>query len=157
MSKRILLPAGVAVTLTLFAVFFFLRSADGASLEIGVTQAWARATPPGASVGAVYVTVENRGTKTDRLLGATSPAAQSAMLHWSVEENGVATMRHAAPEIPPGETLEMRPGAVHIMLMGLNAPLKEGETIDVTLDFEVAGQILAAAEVMPIGASGPTE
>jgi copper(I)-binding protein len=157
MKPKFLLPAGVAIALTLVAAFYYMRSAETAPPEIVVTDAWARASPPGAKVGAIFVTVENQGGTELRLVGATSPAAKSVMVHETVEENGVSTMRHAEPVIAPGETLEMRPGAVHVMLMGLHAPLKEGDIVDVTLDFEKAGLVKAAAKVGPMGAEGPME
>lgn len=157
MRAQILLPAGVAVALTIVAGFYSVQKAEVAPAEIAVTRAWARATPPGAKVGAVYLTIENRGGAADSLLGVTSPAAQSAMLHRTVEESGVSSMREADGSIAPGAKLDMQPGGSHIMLMGLNAPLKEGETIEVTLDFETAGSIKAAAKVAQIGAAGPME
>jgi hypothetical protein len=157
MRPKILLPAGVAIALTLVAAFYFMRPAETAPAEIAVTHAWARASPPGAKVGAVFVTVENKGDTELRLVGAASAAATSVTVHETVEEDGVSKMRHAEPVIAPGETLEMRPGAVHVMLMGLNTPLKEGDIVDVTLDFGKAGLVEAAAKVGPMGAEGPME
>ena len=157
MRPKFLLPAGVAIALTLVAVFYFMRTAETAPAEIAVMRAWARATPPGAAVGAVYLTLENKGGAADRLVAITSPAAQSAMLHETIEESGVSTMRETEGGIAPGTTLEMRPGGAHIMLMGLNAPLKEGETIAVALDFEKAGRVNVSAKVEALGSDGPVQ
>ena len=157
MRLKFILPAGVAIALTLVAAFYFMRAAETTPAEIAVMRAWARATPPGASVGAVYITLENKGGVADRLVAITSPAAQSAMLHETLEEGGVSTMREAEGGIAPGTMLEMRPGGAHIMLVGLNAPLKEGETIAVALEFEKAGRVNISAKVEPLGSDGPVQ
>lgn len=83
MKMRILLPVLFAVALTTAALLSFAWNADGATLGVVVTKAWARATPPGATTGAVYLTIESKGATADRLLTITSPAAGSAMLQWS--------------------------------------------------------------------------
>jgi copper(I)-binding protein len=147
-----ILPAAVAVALTLVAGFYFVRRAETAPAEITVSQAWARATPPGADVGAIYLTIENKGRAEDRIVGVSSSVAHSAMLHQTVEESGVSTMRAANGSVAPGTTLDMKPGGSHIMLMGLRAPLKEGETIDVTLSFEKSGEVKTTAKVQSLGA-----
>ncbi len=158
MRTKTLLPAGAAIALTIVAAFYFVRREESsAPPEIAVTQAWARATAPGADVGAVYITLENKGGKTDRLVGVTSPAAQSATLHRTVEENGVGTMREADGSIAPGARIEMKPGGTHIMLTGLAAPLKEGDTLAVSLDFEKAGRTNVMAKIGAMGAGGPSE
>lgn len=157
MRSRIVIPILLAIALTAVALFFVMRKPEPVLPAIAVTQAWARATPPGAEVGAVYITIENNGGGEDRLVGATSPAAQSAMLHETVEENGVSQMRHAVGTIAPGGRLEMRPGGAHIMLMGLAAPLTDGDTLDLTLSFENAGEVAVRATVAPVGADAPLD
>ena len=137
---RLLLPIFAAVLLTAVAAISYVRGAETAVGNLVVTSAWARATPPGANVGAAYVTVENRGAEDDTLVSAESPVAQSVMAHETAEENGVATMRPLAePAIPAGGTLAMEPGGIHLMLMGLTAPLKKGESVPLTLTFAKAG------------------
>ena len=157
MKMRILLPALLAVALTTAALISFAWNADGATRGIVVTKSWARATPPGATTGAVYVTLENQGSTPDRLLKITSPAARSAMLHETVEEGGVSQMRMIEGEIPAGSTFGMKPGGVQIMLMGLATPLKKGETVSLTLDFETADDVTIEVKIAPIGADGPVE
>ena len=157
MKKRLLFPAGVAIALTLVAIFYVARKEETVPAEIEVTKAWARATPPGASVGAVYLTIANRGGAADRLVSVTSPAAQSAMLHQTIEESGVSSMREAEGSIAPGSILDMRPGGAHIMLMGLTGPLKAGETVEVTLQFENSGRLSAAAKVEALGSNAASQ
>jgi copper(I)-binding protein len=150
---RLLLPAVTAIALTAAAAISMARSEDVRVGQIVVKAAWARATPPGASVGAAYVTLENSGSDDDRLISASSPAAKAVTAHEALEENGVATMRPIeAPAIPADATLEMRPGATHLMLMGLVAPLNEGDDLPLTLVFEKAGAVTIPLEVAPIGA-----
>jgi periplasmic copper chaperone A len=155
---RFLVPAVLAVTLTVVAGIAMVRGEEPAH-GIEVVSAWARATPPGASVGAAYLTLRNRGSEDDRLLGVESAAAARIELHETVEEGGVAKMRPVKPPaILAGEALEMRPGGIHLMLMDLAAPLKEGMSVPLTLTLEVAGAISVEAEVAPLGAdAAPSE
>jgi copper(I)-binding protein len=156
-TGRFIIPAAIALGLTAAAVLTSARGGEAAAGDL-IVSAWARATPPGAKVGAAYVTVENRASEPDRLVEARSPAAESVHLHQTVEENGVAAMRPLEPpEIPGGGALDMAPGGLHFMLMELKAPLKEGETVPLTLVFERAGEIAVEAEIAPIGAAAPAQ
>jgi copper(I)-binding protein len=154
---RLMLPAVAAMTLTAAAAFSMARGDDVRHGDIVVTSAWARATPPGVSVGAAYVALRNDGPLDDRLISAASPAAETVTLHHTAEENGAATMRPLADTtIPAGGVLEMEPGGPHLMLMDLSAPMKEGTSVPVTLVFEKAGTITVPLDVAPIGAEKPT-
>ena len=154
---RFFLPAAIAIGLTAAAAITLARSAEVSAGDLTVTGAWARATPPGAEVGAAYLRIANQGASDDRLLGVASSAATSVTLHESAEENGVATMRPVVTyRIPVGGALEMEPGGPHLMLVGLAAPLKEGEALSLTLRFEKAGELTLELPVAPIGASTPT-
>jgi len=112
-----------------------------ASGGVVVKDAFARASPAGAQTGGAFVTVVNNGKSADRLVSASSPAAKTVELHETVDENGVMKMVHHPEgwEIPTGGTLELKPGGKHIMLIDLTAPLKAGEKIQMTLNFEKAG------------------
>ena len=120
--------------------------------------AWARATPGGAEVGGGYLTIENKGTAPDKLLGGSSPAAAEIEVHEMAMKNGVMTMRPVSGglSIPPGQTITFTPGGYHIMMMGLKAPLKKGDKVPVTLAFEKAGEIKVTFDIQGIGAMGPT-
>jgi copper(I)-binding protein len=106
-----------------------------------IKDAFARATPAGAETGGAFATIVNNGQAADRLVSASSPAAKTAELHETVDENGVMKMVHHPEgwEIPAGGTLELKPGSKHIMLIGLTAPLEAGKKIQITLNFEKAG------------------
>ncbi|MDW8311479.1 MAG: copper chaperone PCu(A)C, partial [Burkholderiales bacterium] len=104
---------------------------------------WARATAsPAIKNSAAFLVVENKGATPDRLLGVSGDVAQKLELHTMVREAGVMRMREVpAFDIPAGGKLELKPGGLHIMLIGLKQPLKEGERFPLTLKFEKAGEV----------------
>ena len=114
-----------------------------AQAEISITDAYARATPPGATVGAVYCELHSAGAEPDRLLSADASAvAGRTELHTHTVENGVARMHEVpAVDLPAGETVLFRPGGFHIMLMELKRQLTEGDSFPLMLRFERAGEI----------------
>jgi periplasmic copper chaperone A len=108
--------------------------------DIQISGAWARPTPPTAQVGAVYFSVSNRGSKQDELLAVSSTAAGSVEIHETQESQGVMQMRPVASVVcPPGATVIVEPGGLHVMLLGLKQPLIEGTQMDLTLRFRDAG------------------
>ncbi|MEO8464404.1 MAG: copper chaperone PCu(A)C [Gammaproteobacteria bacterium] len=112
-----------------------------AASPITITAAWARATPPGVTTAAAYLSVTNDGA-TDRLLGAVSPAARQVLLHSEVEEHGMQHMRQLeSVEVPAHGTVEFAPGQMHLMLVDIAVPLAPDTTIEVTLRFEKAGEL----------------
>jgi copper(I)-binding protein len=122
-------------------------------LQIG--NPWARATPKGATVGAGYLTITNKGAEADRLIGGSAAPAARFEVHNTVTENGVARMRQVTGlEIKPGETVELAPGGMHVMFMGLKQPLRQGQTVKGTLVFEKAGTVAIEFTVQGIGAPG---
>ncbi len=153
---RLVLPFTTAIVLTAVSAITFARGAEVSAGAITVTSAWARATPPGAKVGAAYLSIENRGEAEDRIVGVTTPAAASVSVHETITENGVAKMQPLADlSIKAGAALELQPGGVHLMLIGLSGPLREGDPLTVTVDFAGAGSLTVPVAVLPIGAAGP--
>jgi copper(I)-binding protein len=121
-----------------------------------IKQAWARATAGSASTGVVYLTLEAKPQANDRLLAVATPAADEAELHIAFTENGVAKMRPvSAVDVNDGAPIVMKPGGLHIMLMGLKAPLKEGQSFPLTLTFEKAGAVETSVAVRGAGAGAP--
>lgn len=118
-----------------------------------VTGAWARATPPGTTVGAAYMTIQG-GKESDRLVGASSDRASMAHLHTVEEQGGVSKMRAIeAVEIPAGQRVALAPKSTHVMLMGLDGPLVAGQTFVVTLRFAKAGEQPVTVTVKPAAAT----
>src|SRR5258707_963085 len=146
---------GPVISALLFALVFGAQShaQTPGQNTIVVEQPWARATPAGAKTGAVYVTLINNGSTGDRLLGATTPAADKVQFHSASEENGVSRMREMrAVEVPPGARVSLNPGGMHIMVGGLKQPLKEGKIFPVTLAFEKGGKEDVSVPIAKVGA-----
>ena len=98
-------------------------------------------------VGAGYLKLANKGP-VDRLVSATSPAAGSVEIHSMSMEGDVMKMRQIdAIELATGQTVELKPGGYHLMLMGLKAPLKVGEKFPLTLKFEKSGEVVVTVNV----------
>ena len=106
--------------------------------------AWSRATP--GPTAAVYLELRNTGADSDRLMGATSPAAERIEFHEHRMVDGVMSM-NAVPQIdlPAGKTATLAPGGRHLMLFGLAKPLRPGDRLSLTLRFEMAGEITVEA------------
>lgn len=96
-----------------------------------------------------YVTIKNGGDQPDRLVSASCECAASVELHTMATKNGVMEMAEMKDgfAIAPGETLVLKPGGNHIMLMGLKVRPQDGSTVDVKLTFEKAGDITLAMPV----------
>jgi copper(I)-binding protein len=116
-------------------------------IEIGAP--FARAVPEGVRASAAYMTIANHGATDDRLVAARADFAARVELHEHRMENGVARMREVEGGIlaPAGETVTLEPGGLHVMLMGLDGPLAEGDSVSITLVFEQAGEIAVIAPV----------
>ena len=98
--------------------------------------------PPTTSEAAGYFTVVNRGRQPDTLLAVTSPIAAGAMLHGQVQDGGMVRMTHLeAPVVPAGDSLVLRPGGTHLMLMSLDRLPRPGDSVPVTLTFSRAGTV----------------
>jgi copper(I)-binding protein len=140
--------------LAIAAAVLFAAPAWADSSGIKVDQVWARATPGNAKSAAIYLTVTNTGTTPDTLEGvASTPAAEHADLHEMKMSNNVMEMRPVKSlAIDPGKSLVLQPGGYHIMLTGLKAPLKEGQTVPLTLKFDHAGTQQVTASVAKVGA-----
>lgn len=130
------------------------------TIEIG--HPWSRPTPPSAPVASGYMTLNNTGPETDRLTAISSPVAERAEIHRSIIENGVASMRPVENlAIEPGATVDFQADKLHVMFIGPDRQLKDGERFPATLVFEKAGSVdvefvvqRRAAEEAPADHSG---
>lgn len=121
--------------------------------SLTIADPWSRATPKGATTGAGYMKITNKGTTSDRLISGSSDVAPTLEVHETTMENGVMKMRPITGglEIKPGETVELKPGSFHVMFVGLKKPLTKGEHIKAALVFEKAGTVNVEYEVRAMG------
>lgn len=111
--------------------------------DLTLSDAFTRATLPGAKVGGGYLKIANSANEPDRLMGGTTPAAERVEVHEMKMAGDVMQMRQLKEglEIPAGGTAELAPGGLHLMFMNIAEPLKEGDMIPVTLEFAKAGKV----------------
>lgn len=130
---------------------------SGPTAGVAVVRPYARATAPGQPNGGAYLTLDNRAGLSDRLLSVSTDVCQSAQLHAMKMEGDVMRMRQVdAVDVPAGRTVVLRPGGLHIMLVGLKSPLKIGDSFPLVLRFEKAGDIKVRVPVQSAdaGANG---
>lgn len=147
----------------LFALLVVLGAApvaQAADVKVGdlvISQEWSRATPNGAKIGAGYLTIENKGTAADRLTAVSGDFAGKIEVHEMAMNNGVMTMRalDGGLAIEPGKTVTLAPGGYHLMMFDLKNPLKQGDQLPVTLQFEKAGKATVTLDVQGVGSKGP--
>lgn len=147
-----------SIGLVLLAIGGMSRAETYSAGNLVISNPWARATPGGATVGAGYLSITNKGSEPDKLIGGSLAPAARFQVHVTVMENGIAKMRPVQGlEIRPGETIEFKPGGMHVMFMGLKQPLKQGQMLKGTLVFEKAGTVAVEFSVQGIGASAPSD
>src|SRR6267142_3813909 len=156
------LSASITRALATAVLFATLLAAPARAQEVRagdlvITQAWSRATPGGAKVAGGYLTIENKGSAADRLIGGSADVADKVQVHEMATTNGVMTMRplDKGLSIGPGKTVKLTPGGYHLMLLDLKSPLKQGDKVPVTLEFERAGKVKLTFDVQGVGAKGP--
>ena len=102
--------------------------------QVQISDAWSRATPPGAKIAAGYLTIRNQGATADRLIGASSPAAARVEPHVTEKQGEVMRMREVKGyDVPAKGSYELRPGGAHLMLVDIKRPLKEGDKVPLVL------------------------
>ena len=144
MKFRQLITGFAAVILSASA---FAHEYNLGDLHIG--HPYARATAPGQPAAGAYIGLTNNGKTADKLVSASSPAAKTVEIHTMSMEGNVMKMRALdGLDVKPGETIKMQPGSgPHIMLMGLQQGLKEGDSVPMTLVFEKAGKVEVSVKV----------
>jgi len=133
-------------------------AADVRAGDLLISQTWSRATPGGAKIGAGYLTIENKGGAPDRLVAVSGQVAGKIEIHQMAVNNGVMTMRPVEQglTIEPGKTVTLAPGGYHLMMMDLKSPLKQGDKVPLTLEFEKAGKVAVTLDVQAVGAKAPS-
>lgn len=123
--------------------------------DIAVTDPFARASAGAAKTGAAFMTITNSGSEADSLVSASTPAAAEAELHTNVMDGSVMRMRPVQSiDVPADGEVSLQPGGLHVMLLDLKAPLKEGQTIPLTLTFAKAGTVTVEVPVKSPAAMG---
>jgi copper(I)-binding protein len=119
---------------TLVFAAMISMAATSAVAQVTVKEPWARATMPGQPVGAAYMKIESTTPAT--LVQVETDVAREVQVHQMQVQDGVMKMRdQGALELPPGKTIELAPGGLHLMLMGLKKPLNSGDTIALRMTF----------------------
>lgn len=140
-----------ALFLAAAAALFISSAASAHDFQIGsltVEHPWARSTPPVAKTGAVYLSVRNNGSEEDSLIGIATATAESAEIHVTKEEGRLTVMRHVGTvPILPGGSVRLDPGGMHVMLVGLKAPLAPDKSFPIVLTFAKAGAVEIWVEV----------
>jgi periplasmic copper chaperone A len=156
MRKAIAMLSGLVLMAGLAG--WVARADDVKAGDLVISQAWSRATPNGAKIGAGYFTIENKGTAADRLVGVSGDISPRIEVHEMSMNNGVMKMRpvDGGLTIDPGKTVKLAPSGYHLMIMDLKTPLKQGDKLPLTLQFEKAGKVAVTLDVQGVGAQGPT-
>ncbi|AMP01867.1 hypothetical protein CAter282_4106 [Collimonas arenae] len=117
--------------------------------KLHIGHPYARATVPGQPSGGAFLSIENTGQETDKLIDVSSPAAKSTEIHTMSMDDNIMKMRQVNDiELKPASKLDMTPGnGYHIMLIGLTQPLKAGDKFPLTLTFQKAGKIEVSVHV----------
>ena len=130
MLKKLSRVAGASVLM----IFASSVAAEGAAIRVDAP--WIRLTPPGSPM-AGYMVLENAGQEPATLVGAQSAAFGMVMLHRTMSNDRMSTMRHQkSVKVSAGGRVSFEPGAYHLMLMRPAKPLKVGDTVPITLTFE---------------------
>ena len=147
-TSRWLVPVALA------AVAALAQAHDYTVGALHIAHPWARATVQGQRTGGAYLRIDNGGTA-DRLLAARSDVAAAVQLHSMSMQGNVMRMREVeAIDVPAGAKVALEPGGLHIMLVGLKAPLQAGSSFPLTLRFDKAGEVRLEVKVesaMPAG------
>lgn len=116
-----------------------------------VSQAWTRAMPPGADVAAAYLDIRNTGKEKDRLIAASTPAAERVEMHMMAHEGGVMKMREVQSlDVPARKHLVLRSGGTHLMLVAPRKAFAKGQRIPLVLRFERGGELHVDLEVRAV-------
>lgn len=123
---------------------------------VRIEDPWARPSAGMTGAGAVYMTLTNIGDEADTLTAAAAPVARKVELHTHIADGDVMRMRPIESiVVPAGATVQLRPGELHVMLVGLEKPLMPDQSFPLTLTFETGGEVTVNVPVLEMGATGP--
>lgn len=142
--------AVIACVLALAGLAIPAKARNAAPVRpIVVENAWARAMPGGVTTAAIYLTLTNRGDTADRLIACTTPVARAVQIHETTAHGDIMRMRAVADGVPlpPHRSVALKPGAHHLMLVGVKEPIRVGATVALTLQFAHAGDMTVEVPV----------
>ena len=132
----------------LTVIFLFAGNACADSSGVVVDDPYVRAIPPGMKVSAGYMTLNNNTAAEKKLVAASSDSAKNVELHEHVHKDGMMQMREVESiSIPANSSTKIEPGGYHIMLIGLTKAIKEGDVLNIELEFNDGEKQLIKAEV----------
>lgn len=142
-------------SLTIFLLAFSLLAvvltacSTGGSGELAVEDAWVRPAPMPGGNGAGYLVINNGTDTDDALVSANADFAQAVEIHESMALEGDMMSMQPVDSVPApaGESVRLEPGGYHIMLIGIDEQLQEGDTVTLTLTFQNAGEMTIEAPV----------
>ncbi len=124
---------------------------------VKVEGAWARPTVQGQAAGGGFLKITG-GAAADKLVAASAGVSRTVELHSMVMEGDVMRMREIGTiDVPAGKTVELKPGGLHVMFIGIHKPLKVGDSFPLSLRFEKAGEVKVEMKVMTQAAGGAAE
>ena len=147
----------ITVVVALFIGLLASGAATASAMEgLKASDVQIRATTPGMTATGGYVTIHNHSDEADRLVGVAADFAAKAEIHTMANENGVMKMRPLPDgiEIPAGGMVELAPGGMHLMLMGLKQTLEAGQMLEVELTFASGRTLRLPAHVKRPGDIG---
>jgi copper(I)-binding protein len=115
---------------------------------VSVRDAWVRETPPGVAMMAGYMVLQNKTSRSQVLVAASSSGFESVMIHRTIVKDGMAGMVHASQiELTANASLIFAPGGYHLMLLNPKRTLRAGDRVDITLEFRDGLVLPVAFEV----------
>jgi len=133
----------------LLMIFLLSPVAALAESTIEIKGDWILETPPSSPVAAGYMTIVNKGKEADKLISGWSDISKSVEFHTiEYKENGMATMKKLdSISVEADSETELASGKTHLMFIGLYKPIKEGQEVQLTLEFEKAGSVMVMVPV----------
>jgi hypothetical protein len=124
------------IKLLLLASTLFFSCFISANENIGITDIWISEAPPTVSILAAYATIQNTSNEAQTLITVTSPIFSKIELHLSKVIDDMATMEKQDSLIIPAQgSIQLSPGAYHLMLFDPEVPLKAGDSATITFTF----------------------
>lgn len=145
------------ISLLLASLMVSAGALAAAADMVTVDEPYVRLAPPNAPATAAFMVLKNAGEKDVKVLKADNPASKATELHTHLNENGVMKMRPvAAIDIKSKGEAVLKPGGLHVMLINLNAPMKEGDIVPITLTFDDgSSKKIDARVIKPMAAGMP--